>query len=220
LAIKPLRRSPRFQEENNNSTKQVLPPDRGEFSCNRKTGKALRKDKSQESLKKNGGKARVKSQKEPLEPCQVSQDIFPGNKIADVSHKKSGKQEVEPRQSEVMTGKRKRCRDPKSSHSDCQEIPAINKPRKSIDKNIEKDHYIIRHPKIGDERLRNIDKINKVASEVEREGREHSRGSDDWTEEQDMALRNAYFTARPSPHFWKKVSKMVHTQLQPLHHSL
>ena len=33
--------------------------------------------------------------------------------------------------------------------------------------------------------------------------------SDDWTKEQDMALRKAYFTARPSPHFWKRVSKMV-----------
>jgi protein DEK len=33
--------------------------------------------------------------------------------------------------------------------------------------------------------------------------------SDDWTEEQDLTSRQAYFTARPSPHFWKKVSKLV-----------
>nr|CAB3461355.1 unnamed protein product [Digitaria exilis] len=31
----------------------------------------------------------------------------------------------------------------------------------------------------------------------------------DWTEEQDMALRKAYFNAQPSPHFWKRVSKLV-----------
>ncbi|XP_019710378.1 uncharacterized protein [Elaeis guineensis] len=30
-----------------------------------------------------------------------------------------------------------------------------------------------------------------------------------WTKEQEVALRRAYFSARPSPHFWKKVSKMV-----------
>ncbi|XXG49038.1 hypothetical protein AAC387_Pa02g3327 [Persea americana] len=30
-----------------------------------------------------------------------------------------------------------------------------------------------------------------------------------WTKDQESALRRAYFAARPSPHFWKKVSKMV-----------
>ncbi|KNA13625.1 hypothetical protein SOVF_114920 [Spinacia oleracea] len=30
-----------------------------------------------------------------------------------------------------------------------------------------------------------------------------------WTEEQEVALRKAYFTAKPSPRFWKKVSKLV-----------
>lgn len=30
-----------------------------------------------------------------------------------------------------------------------------------------------------------------------------------WTKDQEAALRRAYFAARPSPHFWKKVSKMV-----------
>lgn len=34
-------------------------------------------------------------------------------------------------------------------------------------------------------------------------------GGDGWTEEQEIALHKAYFSARPSPHFWKKVSKMV-----------
>ncbi|KAF3340925.1 hypothetical protein FCM35_KLT09769 [Carex littledalei] len=34
-------------------------------------------------------------------------------------------------------------------------------------------------------------------------------GLDGWTGEQEIALRNAFFLARPSPHFWKKVSKMV-----------
>ncbi|KAL3838484.1 hypothetical protein ACJIZ3_023075 [Penstemon smallii] len=30
-----------------------------------------------------------------------------------------------------------------------------------------------------------------------------------WTEEQESALNRAYFTAKPTPHFWKKVAKMV-----------
>ncbi|GKU98715.1 hypothetical protein SLEP1_g11681 [Rubroshorea leprosula] len=30
-----------------------------------------------------------------------------------------------------------------------------------------------------------------------------------WTKEQEVALQRAYFAAKPSPHFWKKVSKLV-----------
>ncbi|KAK7366916.1 hypothetical protein VNO80_08919 [Phaseolus coccineus] len=30
-----------------------------------------------------------------------------------------------------------------------------------------------------------------------------------WTNEQDLALQRAFFTAKPSPHFWKNVSKLV-----------
>ncbi|KAK7307290.1 hypothetical protein VNO77_40216 [Canavalia gladiata] len=30
-----------------------------------------------------------------------------------------------------------------------------------------------------------------------------------WTKEQELALRTAYFAAKPSPHFWKNVSKLV-----------
>ncbi|CAI9110548.1 OLC1v1010597C1 [Oldenlandia corymbosa var. corymbosa] len=32
---------------------------------------------------------------------------------------------------------------------------------------------------------------------------------DGWTMEQELALERAYFAAKPTPHFWKKVSKMV-----------
>ncbi|XP_072974747.1 uncharacterized protein [Typha angustifolia] len=47
--------------------------------------------------------------------------------------------------------------------------------------------------------------------EIETETRDMQRGCapEEWTKEQDMALQKAYFSARPSPHFWKKVSKMV-----------
>ncbi|XP_042443922.1 uncharacterized protein LOC122029025 [Zingiber officinale] len=37
----------------------------------------------------------------------------------------------------------------------------------------------------------------------------HDCAAKDWTEEQERALQRAYLLARPTPHFWKKVSKMV-----------
>ncbi|KAL6580990.1 hypothetical protein OROMI_006913 [Orobanche minor] len=32
-----------------------------------------------------------------------------------------------------------------------------------------------------------------------------------WTEEQELAVRRAYFSVKPRPHFWKKVARMVST---------
>ncbi|KAL5714554.1 hypothetical protein ACHQM5_016498 [Ranunculus cassubicifolius] len=34
-------------------------------------------------------------------------------------------------------------------------------------------------------------------------------GAQGWNEEQELALQRAYLTAKPSPHFWKKISKLV-----------
>lgn len=34
-------------------------------------------------------------------------------------------------------------------------------------------------------------------------------GIQGWTKDQEVALQTAYFAARPSPHFWKKISKLV-----------
>lgn len=39
-----------------------------------------------------------------------------------------------------------------------------------------------------------------------RGGEEISKG---WTKEQELALQRAYLAAKPSPHFWKNVSKLV-----------
>jgi protein DEK len=50
---------------------------------------------------------------------------------------------------------------------------------------------------------------NKELNGVKGGVQQQLSASDDWTEEQDLTLRQAYFTARPSPHFWKKVSKLV-----------
>lgn len=48
-------------------------------------------------------------------------------------------------------------------------------------------------------------------------GEKRKRGGEDilkgWTKEQELALQRAYFAAKPSPHFWKNVSKLVCTLL-------
>jgi hypothetical protein len=187
--------------------KSPLPPNRRETSANRKTKNAHRKYKNQESLKRNSASAALSPRKD----------------ISDVSNKKSDKHELKPNRCEVLTGKRKRgterrlsskkqrCQDPKLLPAVCQEIAPCNEPRKSTHRRIEKDPSIEEFEvklKVANERLTNIDEnINKLSG-TEREEMGNFCGSD-WTKEQDMALRKAYFSARPSPHFWKRVSKMV-----------
>lgn len=39
-----------------------------------------------------------------------------------------------------------------------------------------------------------------------RRGKEIAEG---WTKEQELALQRAFFSAKPSPNFWKNVSKLV-----------
>ncbi|OVA10254.1 hypothetical protein BVC80_1173g20 [Macleaya cordata] len=39
--------------------------------------------------------------------------------------------------------------------------------------------------------------------------REENCGLEGWTKDQELALQRAYFAAKPSPSFWKKVSKLV-----------
>ncbi|KAK6145412.1 hypothetical protein DH2020_022232 [Rehmannia glutinosa] len=68
------------------------------------------------------------------------------------------------------------------------------KKRTSGDKNCE------RKMQIGEKRKRN---------QVEKEC-DYTQG---WTEEQELALRRAYFTAKPTPHFWKKVARMDQPEL-------
>ncbi|WVZ98747.1 hypothetical protein U9M48_044144 [Paspalum notatum var. saurae] len=142
-------------------------------------------------------------------------------KILQMCNKNGEKQELKPSHCEVLTGKRKRGMEtrasfkkqsyegPKPLPAYCQEIAPCDEPRKSIHRRIEKDPPIAVKPKNGGERLPTIDENINEPSGTETEGMEIFCGSDDWTKEQDMALRKAYFSARPSPHFWKRVSKMV-----------
>lgn len=215
-AIMLRRRSPRFHLEDKSLGKSLLPPNHRETPCNRKTKNAHRKGKIQESLKRNRRNtgleplARMENQNKLQLLGQDPKGIRPRKDTAHVSNKQSEKQDLNPNHCKVLTGKRKRgtgrrlsskkqsCQEPKALSAYCQETVPCSKPRKSIYRRIEKDPSVVGKLKIGDMRLTNID-----------EGMGNFCGSDDWTAEQDMALRKAYFTARPSPHFWKRVSKMV-----------
>ena len=58
--------------------------------------------------------------------------------------------------------------------------------------------------------------INIGSQEIEISGKRKLGEEDDvgllsgWTEEQEQALQKAYFAANPTPHFWKKVAKLVY----------
>uniref|UniRef100_A0ACD5YE81 Uncharacterized protein n=1 Tax=Avena sativa TaxID=4498 RepID=A0ACD5YE81_AVESA len=163
--------------------------------------------------------AGMKKHKQLRTLCEESQDVPARRKTARAPYKKSEVQEPpKPSCCEEQTRKRKRDtgRKPisrKQSHpepkSDCQEIAPTTKPRNTIHKKIGNDPSSIVQPKISDDTLMNTKECNGELNGVKGGVQQQLCASDDWTEEQDLTLRQAYFTARPSPHFWKKVAKMV-----------
>jgi hypothetical protein len=162
---------------------------------------------------------RPKILKEPSSLGWTSQDIPPQHKNADVSRKKIEDKELKADHFEVLTKKRKRgtkgrslsqrkgCQKPRSMppDPDCQ----VADTRKLTGRKSGNDVSFFVQPNAGNIKLMNVKDNNEVPSGMEREGKEPFCGQDDWTEEQGIALRQAYFTARPSPHFWKRVSRMV-----------
>lgn len=66
-------------------------------------------------------------------------------------------------------------------------------------------------PREGEKKKRKIDGANEVAGVIEKRSEQTVEGCNfqEWTKDQEVALRRAYFAAKPSPHFWKKVSKLV-----------
>ncbi|CAL5038532.1 unnamed protein product [Urochloa decumbens] len=223
-AITALRRSPRFHPADKSLGTQLLP----QKPHNRKTPNASGKDKNIKNLRRSQRNAaskalpRTKNHKEPQPLCSNSQDNPIRQKISDVSCKKKDKNQLNPSHCEVLTRKRKRGTEGRSSPKrqtyqelqslslDSKEIATSNETRKVSQKKGKNKKYptLVVQPKIGDERLMSTEENNEEPSGIERE-RKHLHGSDDWTEEQDVALRHAYFSARPSPHFWKRVSKLV-----------
>jgi protein DEK len=160
--------------------------------------------------------ARMRKQNELQTLYEDSPDVHARRKNAHAPYKKSGIKE--PKLIEDSTRKRKRDteRKPtsrKQSHpepkSDCQEIAPIANLRNIIRKKSGDDPSSIVQPKISDDTLMYTKECNKELNGVKGGVQQQLSASDDWTEEQDLTLRQAYFTARPSPHFWKKVSKLV-----------
>ncbi|KAJ0980694.1 hypothetical protein J5N97_008949 [Dioscorea zingiberensis] len=60
----------------------------------------------------------------------------------------------------------------------------------------------------GERKRKRIGRVKGEEVRVEREV-EECGGLEGWTKEQELELQRAYLSARPSPHFWKKVAKMV-----------
>ncbi|XP_071712891.1 uncharacterized protein [Rutidosis leptorrhynchoides] len=58
-----------------------------------------------------------------------------------------------------------------------------------------------------------IGKVGKTRDDDEasrpKRKRSYAKICEGWTKEQELALERAYLTANPTPHFWKKVSRMV-----------
>ncbi|XP_010515834.1 PREDICTED: ABC transporter F family member 4-like [Camelina sativa] len=52
-----------------------------------------------------------------------------------------------------------------------------------------------------------VNRMGKQEEEGSKTKKKHETGG--WTEELELALQGAYLTVKPSPHFWKKVAKMV-----------
>ncbi|KAF9681421.1 hypothetical protein SADUNF_Sadunf06G0224200 [Salix dunnii] len=50
---------------------------------------------------------------------------------------------------------------------------------------------------------------NNNNRKIKRTDEANKRAVREWTKEQEMVLQRAYFTTKPTPHFWKKVSKLV-----------
>jgi hypothetical protein len=67
--------------------------------------------------------------------------------------------------------------------------------------------YEFEESPVGKKRKR--EESAETETPVEFANGELGSGLNGWTEEQEIALHNAFFLARPSPHFWNKVSKMV-----------
>ena len=229
-AITPIRRSVRFHRGDKSLTKPLVEkeshhkqtprtPKPRDIAHNKKTHNAVKKDKIRENptrIQRSAAvraSARLKQQNDLQTLYEDSQDVPARRK-----NKKSELPEPKPSCCEESTRKRKRGADRKpasrkqsqlESKSDCPEIVPITEPRNIIHKKNGNDPSPTVQAKIGDDTLVNTKECNDELSGIKGGIQQQCCASDDWTEEQDLTLRQAYFTARPSPHFWKKVSKMV-----------
>ncbi|XP_020198283.1 uncharacterized protein [Aegilops tauschii subsp. strangulata] len=237
-AITPVQRSTRFQRGDKSVSKplvekqshhKLLPftPNPRDIPHNSKTQNqnAVKKDKKLENPPRSSQRiaavkasARMEKHNKLQTVYEDSQDAPARRKPADASYKKSEMQEPKPSRGEELTGKRKRGTGRKQASrkqthqehkSDCQEIVPITEPRNIIHKKSENNPSSIVQSKIGDDTLMNTKECSEELSGIKEGVQQQCCASDEWTEEQDTILRQAYFTARPSPHFWKKVSKMV-----------
>lgn len=74
---------------------------------------------------------------------------------------------------------------------------------------VEKDIFIVKpYSDMTVKVEKKKDRIDEWSREIG-VSREATQDDEGWTEDQKLALQSAYFAAKPSPHFWKKVAKLV-----------
>ncbi|XP_010261205.1 PREDICTED: uncharacterized protein LOC104600080 [Nelumbo nucifera] len=61
----------------------------------------------------------------------------------------------------------------------------------------------------GGKNIRDANRVTEESRADRKRKHQESCGLQGWTKDQEVALQKAYFAAKPSPHFWKKVSKLV-----------
>ncbi|KAL3525543.1 hypothetical protein ACH5RR_013915 [Cinchona calisaya] len=97
------------------------------------------------------------------------------------------------------------CSDKKGFSGDGKDKLGANLPREPITDVPSADLVGGEHRRDGVEAAKNQVGAKRKKDQVEEE---HTMFQG-WTAEQELALERAYFAAKPTPHFWKKVAKMV-----------
>ncbi|KAJ8441316.1 hypothetical protein Cgig2_024828 [Carnegiea gigantea] len=72
------------------------------------------------------------------------------------------------------------------------------------------DHPLRDDPGVAENEKEAVSKGTKLTGNKRKRKQAGLQGTNQgWTKEQEVALQRAYFAAKPSPHFWKKVARLV-----------
>ncbi|XP_031260501.1 uncharacterized protein LOC116118650 [Pistacia vera] len=214
----PLRRSARFLHLHKTPPPQPQDPNtqNPKFTNNRRRSARLDSTPKTQTRK-------IKASKEPCRPSCGSREPprlndgvvssqslrrsprFCSNPIAEQVVKKSGNEKSKKRSSAAKFKKRKR-----KSEVGVKLCEEIEVPRISIVmglKAFRAEGMKMKDREIGEENEEiNVKRERKCGEEGKKSGKIRIEG---WTKEQEVALQRAYFATKPTPHFWKKVSKLV-----------
>ncbi|KHN38913.1 hypothetical protein glysoja_014905 [Glycine soja] len=198
------RRSPRFPPQQNNDTPAPKSAKRS-VSSNKS-------DKCAAGSRRSPRLNNVEQRPPPLRRCPRLNNESSDKKLKDTRVKKGG--EAETKENRVVSdegfgGGRKKKRNRKRIEVETQENGVVS----------DKGFVGGRKKEENEERVETkancfvLDEGFDGGREKGVNGEKRKRGSEEiskgWTKEQELALQRAYLAAKPSPHFWKNVSKLV-----------